>query len=418
MKPDNLGRADWAKQSEPPRTTEIAVHQLIRTSLYTFLVLGLMLTASLATQDDQIPADTENKTTASGLQYCVLKASEGPVDHPKMHDKVRVHYTGWFKDGTVFDSSRSKGEPIEFTLGEVIEGWNEGLQLMSPGDRFKFTIPYKMAYGEKGRPGIPPKSDLIFDVELLAISLRAPEPPVFHKLDAEKTKTTKSGFKYEVVKPGEGAMAMAGDGVVMQYSFWNTEGKLSESSKMTGTPLSMLCSSMPLPFLKEVAAKMPKGAIWRCEVPAKLAFGEAGSNPLAGKVTIWELEMSGIYKAPPFVEPDAAKLTETASGLKYEVVKEGTGGTPKMYEYVTCNYAGWLTDGTYFDGSYTRGEPTSFLLGRVIAGWNEGLQLMKEGAIYRFVIPGDLAYGAQGRPPTIQPNATLIFQVELVKLGK
>ena len=97
---------------------------------------------------------------------------------------------------------------------------------------------------------------------------------------------------------------------------------------------------------------------------------------------------------------------------------EGTGKQPAMGRKVTVHYAGWLTDGTLFDASYSRGEMATFRLGEVIPGWNEGLCLMKEGAIYKFTIPGDLAYGPRGSPPSIPPNATLVFVVELSKVGE
>lgn len=108
----------------------------------------------------------------------------------------------------------------------------------------------------------------------------------------------------------------------------------------------------------------------------------------------------------------------TASGLQYEVLKKGTGAKPKKSDTVTVHYKGTLIDGTEFDSSYKRGEPTSFPLGGVIKGWTEGLQLMKEGAKYRFFIPSDLAYGAKGAGGHIGPNATLIFEVELVSIKK
>lgn len=121
---------------------------------------------------------------------------------------------------------------------------------------------------------------------------------------------------------------------------------------------------------------------------------------------------------PAFSKGDPAKIKTTESGLQYEVIKEGKGASPKMGEDVTCHYAGWLMDGTLFDDSYKRNKPTTFQLDGVIPGWNEGLQLMKEGATYRFIIPPELGYGKRGSPPRIPPDATLVFHVKLVKVGK
>jgi len=111
----------------------------------------------------------EMKTTPSGLKYQVMKQGTGTVS-PKATDTVNVHYHGTLLDGTVFDSSVQRGQPISFPLNGVIPGWTEGLQLMKVGDKFKFEIPPDLAYGAAGRPPqIPPNSTLVFEVELLGI---------------------------------------------------------------------------------------------------------------------------------------------------------------------------------------------------------------------------------------------------------
>ncbi|MEZ3550776.1 MAG: FKBP-type peptidyl-prolyl cis-trans isomerase [Muribaculaceae bacterium] len=116
------------------------------------------------------------------------------------------------------------------------------------------------------------------------------------------------------------------------------------------------------------------------------------------------------------LKKDNVKSTE--SGLQYIVEKEGTGASPSATDEVTVHYTGRLLDGTVFDSSVSRGEPATFPLNRVIPGWTEGLQLMKEGGKNVFFIPSDLAYGAQGVPNAIPPHSTLIFEVELIKVNK
>lgn len=104
------------------------------------------------------------------------------------------------------------------------------------------------------------------------------------------------------------------------------------------------------------------------------------------------------------------------SGLQYKVLNEGNGKQPKATDSVKCHYEGFLIDGTVFDSSIQRGEPATFGLQQVIAGWTEGLQLMKEGAKYRFFIPYHLGYGASGAGSSIPPYAALIFDVELIEV--
>lgn len=109
------------------------------------------------------------KVTASGLRYAILKPSDGP--QPKRGDKVIVHYEGWLTDGTKFDSSYDRGQPIMFVLGQgqVIPGWDEGISLLHVGERAQLILPPELAYGERGIGPIPPNATLIFEVEIIGI---------------------------------------------------------------------------------------------------------------------------------------------------------------------------------------------------------------------------------------------------------
>ena len=121
-----------------------------------------------------------------------------------------------------------------------------------------------------------------------------------------------------------------------------------------------------------------------------------------------------------FLEENAKNdsVVQTTSGLQYMVLQEGKGAKPGPTDNVTVHYTGRLLDGTVFDSSVERGKPATFPLDKVIAGWTEGLQLMSEGSKYRFFIPSELAYGSKGSGDKILPNATLIFDVELIKVEK
>ena len=125
-----------------------------------------------------------------------------------------------------------------------------------------------------------------------------------------------------------------------------------------------------------------------------------------------------LAKGEKFLEDNAKKegVVVTASGLQYKVITPGMGKSPKATDTVEVHYEGTLIDGTVFDSSYRRMETIEFPLNGVIAGWTEGVQLMQEGAKYRFFIPSKLAYGSRGAGGVIGPNQALIFDVELIKV--
>ena len=123
-------------------------------------------------------------------------------------------------------------------------------------------------------------------------------------------------------------------------------------------------------------------------------------------------------KGDDYLAANKAKqgVTTLPSGLQYSVIREGKGKKPKASDEVEVHYHGTLIDGTVFDSSINRGEPVTFPVNGVIAGWTEVLQLMKEGSKWRVVIPASLAYKQRGAPPKIGPNETLIFEIELLKV--
>jgi len=129
-----------------------------------------------------------------------------------------------------------------------------------------------------------------------------------------------------------------------------------------------------------------------------------------------ELAQTNITEGAAFLAENATKegVTTTASGLQYTILTDAEGDKPSATSNVTVHYKGTTLDGTEFDSSYSRNAPATFPLNRVIGGWTEGVQLMSVGATYRFFIPSELAYGAQGAGGSIGPNATLIFDVELL----
>ena len=380
------------------------------------LILPSALLAQDASADPPIPADTEIITTPSGLKYSVLTPGTGDLK-PKATDTVRVHYQGWLEDGTLFDSSRQRGEPISFRLNQVVKGWTEGLSYMTTGASHKLTIPYNLGYGENGRPPkIPPKATLIFEVELVEVTPgpEVPDMPVV----GEDAETTESGLRYVILDDGDGEPIAPEATVAMEFAFWSPEGELMDASSLSNRQLKRPLNQLPLPFMVEFGPKMHKGGHYAFVVPS--AIGIPARSDDSPDHTVWTIEIKDVIAPmvlPAFDTVEGDDVQKTQTGLEYRVLKEGSGSSPEMGEQVTVHYAGWLTNGESFDSSYSRGEPSSFALGRVIAGWNEGLQLMKEGGSTIFRIPADLAYGERGSPPNIGPGETLIFHVELIKVG-
>lgn len=151
---------------------------------------------------------------------------------------------------------------------------------------------------------------------------------------------------------------------------------------------------------------------------AKAEFKEVAQKDLAKKKQ--QVAEKNQKQGEEFLKTNAAKkgVTTTASGLQYEVLTPGSGPKPKETDQVKVHYHGTLLDGTVFDSSIARKEPITFPLNQVIPGWTEGVQLMPVGGKYRFVIPAKLAYGSRGSPPKIEPESTLIFEVELLEIVK
>jgi hypothetical protein len=172
---------------------------------------------------------------------------------------------------------------------------------------------------------------------------------------------------------------------------------------------------------------MNRHLILRLSLPLlALLFGACASDDGAVSPTVKPADPAAIgggsvtpgavAPAPPAAAPAPRGVQKTYSGLQYEVLRPGTGARPSSYNRVKVHYHGYLPDGTVFDSSVQRGQPATFGLNQVIAGWREGIPLMQEGAKYRFTVPPHLAYGERGMPPKIGPNQTLMFDVELIQV--
>ncbi|MBZ0154252.1 MAG: FKBP-type peptidyl-prolyl cis-trans isomerase [Planctomycetes bacterium] len=374
---------------------------------FALLLSSLAVPAQDPTPATGIPECAEMHKTASGLEWGVLqKGTE--TGNPGKDDQVEVRYTGWLTDGTKFDSSRDRKQTATFGVGGVIKGWTEGLQLMTPGARYKLVIPGDLAYGPQGRPPkIPANATLVFDVELV----RVIQMPKFRPANADKQNTLESGVKWEVLTVGTGKQCTNDAGVAFRYAIWDANGTLLACTERDGgRHWGGAVKSLDPEFLRELAPRCKVGDVLRVEAP-EAAF------PRARRATVWELELLSLNDVPVFRPCDPAKIVKTQTGLQYEVIAQGEGDSPKATDTVVAHYTGWLTDGTVFDSSHARGEPTEFPLNRVIKGWTEGLQLMQKGGKYLFTVPPELGYGAEAQG-SIPANSTLVFLVELVDIKK
>jgi peptidylprolyl isomerase len=208
------------------------------------------------------PADA-TKTT-SGLATKVLKSGTGK-DRPTRDDVVVVHYTGWKTDGTMFDSSVTRGKPSTFGVSRVIAGFSEGLQLMVVGEKRRLWIPESLAY--KGQR--EPKGMLVFDVELLDIPSHAPPDVKAPPPDAKKTA---SGLAYKVLKEGVGGRHPRATGsVTVQYTGWTTDGKMFDSSIVRGEPATFEVDQV-IPGWTEGLQLMYEGERARFWIPENLAY--------------------------------------------------------------------------------------------------------------------------------------------------
>ena len=242
-----------------------------------------------------------------------------------------------------------------------------------------------------------------------------PAPPDVAAPPADAVKT-KSGLATKVIKPGTGAAKdrpTTEDLVTVNYTGWTAaDGKMFDSTVSRGKPATFPVARV-IPGFTEMLQMMVPGETRRAWIPEALAYKGQDGRPKG--MLVFDVELVELpARAPADVKAAPADALKTGSGLQYKVVHAGTGAQhPKSASTVTVHYTGWTTDGEMFDSSVVRGQPASFPLEGVIAGWTEGVQLMVEGEKTRFWIPERLAY--KGQSP---PYGVLVFDIELIKIDK
>ena len=258
---------------------------------------------------------------------------------------------------------------------------------------------------------------VISSVSAVALWAQAPKtlpaPPDVAAAPANAAKTS-TGLASRVLKPGTGkAHPGKADLVTVHYTGWTTDGKMFDSSVVRGAPASFPLDRVIAGWTEGVQL-MVAGETRRFWIPEALAY--RGQRDPRGML-VFDVELISFVESPTQAPPDVkaapSDAKRTSSGLAYKVVTPGKGTRkPTSRSSVTVHYSGWTTDGKLFDSSVTRGQPATFPLDGVIAGWTEGVQLMVEGEKTRFWIPESLAY--RGQSP---PYGMLVFDVELLKIN-
>jgi peptidylprolyl isomerase len=393
------------------------IFNMKRKLIFTLMAFCIVSLTTVAQLPKKIKKNVEY-TTETGLKIKFLTINKG--NQPQKGDLVKVDYRGKLTNDTVFDESYKRGEPFSFKLGmgKVIPGWDEGIALMHKGDKAILTIPAALGYGERDMGVIPPNSILIFEVELHDFT-EAPKP---YDVKGKDTISTGTGLKYIMVSKGNGIKVVKGMNVTVNYTGYFEDGKIFDSSVERNAPIKIpIGEGKVIPGWDEGITLLSVGDKARLLIPYTLAYGEKVRGPIPAKSNlIFDVEVIKAEQSVAAVAYDVKgkDTLSTASGLKYIEVKAGTGIPAKSGSKVKVHYTGYFSDGSIFDSSVERGEPFEFTLGMgsVIAGWDEGVALMKTGGKTRFIIPYTLGYGENAYGP-IPAKSTLIFDVELLEVN-
>ncbi|MBA0858388.1 hypothetical protein Goshw_025510 [Gossypium schwendimanii] len=351
----------------------------------------------------------EKEIGKNGLKKKLVKEGEG-WENPSSGDEVEVHYTGTLLDGTKFDSSRDRGTPFKFKLGQgqVIKGWDEGIKTMKKGENAIFTIPAELAYGESGSPPtIPPNATLQFDVELLSwtsVKDICKDGGIFKKILVE-------GEKWENPKDL--------DEVFVKYEACLEDGTLI--SKSDGVEFTV-GDGYFCPALAKAVKTMKKGEKVLLTVKPQYGFGEDGRPATGGECAV--PPNATLHITLELVSwKSVSDITKDKKVLK-KIVKEGEGyERPNDGTVVQVKLIGKLPDGTIFIKKGYDEEPFEFKIDeeQVIDGLDKAVKTMKKGENALITIQPEYAFGSSDSHQelaVVPANSTVYYEVEMVSFVK
>lgn len=385
-----------------------------------YILSAFLSCLSFALFSQDYLSDASFKTTSSGLRYKITKVGSGK--YPKSGDRIWVNFVGKTTNDSVFDSTFDTGE-IELYLGQgqLIKGWEEGLQLIGEGGEITLVVPPNLGYGDFSYKGLPKQSTLVFDISLLQVD----QGKTIQGFDIKgiKPQKTKDGLIYYVVDRGKGRAIKSGDNAYVHYTGFLSDGSIFDTSRKKGEAVRITVGGNQVIKGWDMGLQlMHDGAKFRLVIPPALAYGETGYKNIVPPNQTIMLDIE-VVKSTPEIKiskwnAEKRDTMVTVSGLKYIVFNDGEGDLISPQSIIEVNYSGYFQDGTLFDSSVKREEPIKVPVGAglVIEGWDEGMQLMRKGARFQFIIPPQLAYGSEGAPPQIPADATLIFDIEVLNI--
>lgn len=368
-------------------------------------------------------AGTESDPTQPFTELGVTDVQIGDGAVAEMQDTVTLHYRGTFREsGEEFDSSYSRGAPYTLPLRQFVPGFSQGVAGMKVGGKRRIEIPYALAYGERGSPPtIPPRSDLVFEVELVGVE--KPEPPKKPDLASEfegEPQDLGDGLIVRDIAVGEGENGVKPNAKVFVHilGVHAATGEQFASSREAGAPqqLDLGEPRMLAGLARGIVGMKPTGTR-RIEVPAALGFGPQGMGEVLPPDSdlVFEVELLSMAN-PRELSTEWVREETRENGMIVRIVREGDAEADPIPAggIAVLHTMGALEDGTVFDSTFDQGQQAVVPLEQsVIEGWAMGVEGMKPGEVRQFVVPSELGFGEEGQPPVVPAGEALTFEVEL-----